>query len=91
MEAIFTKTMSVNYWGPSLAIRLPSEIAKKLPLENKMLVDVSLIGDAIVIKKSPIQRRQPRKKIQELFEMYPSDFIEEEELYWSEPVGDEVW
>ena len=56
-----------------------------------MLVDVSLIGDAIVIKKSLIQRRQPRKKIQELFEMYPSDFIEEEELYWSEPVGDEVW
>ena len=91
MEATFKKTMSVNYWGPSLAIRLPSEIAKKLPLENKMLVDVSLIGDAIVIKKSPIQCRQPRKKIHELFEMYPSDFIEEEELYWSGPVGDEAW
>ena len=91
MEAIFKKTMSVNYWGPSLAIRFPSEIAKKLPLENKMLVDVSLVGDAIVIKKSPVQPRQPRKKIQELFEMYPSEYIEEEELHWSGPVGDEAW
>ena len=88
MKAAIKKTMTVNYWGPSLGIRFPSEIAKGLPLENKMLVDVSLVGDEIIIKKSP---KQPRKKLQQLFEMYPADYIEEEELPWSGPVGDEAW
>ena len=91
MEATFSKTMSVNYWGPSLGIRFPSEITKILPLENKMLVDVSLVGDAIIIKISQKQPQPARKKIQQLFEMYPTEYIEEEEQEWKGPVDDEVW
>ena len=32
-----------------------------------------------------------RRSIQELFELFPAEYIEDEELDWGEPVGDEVW
>ena len=32
----------------------------------------------------------PGKTIQELFEMYPADYIEDEEIDWASPVGREL-
>ena len=38
-----------------------------------------------------VSEKKPKYTIQELFELYPADFIEDEELDWGKPVGDEVW
>jgi hypothetical protein len=31
------------------------------------------------------------KSLEDMFKLYPADYIEEEELDWGSPVGDEVW
>ena len=45
------------------------------------------------INKNPenVSQVKPKPTIQELFKLYPADFIEDEELDWGEPVGDEAW
>jgi len=45
-----------------------------------------------ILKIEKVQEKSaPRKTIQELFELYPADYIEEEEIDWGKPEGDEVW
>ena len=36
-------------------------------------------------------RKIPKHTIQELFNLYPADFIKDEEVDWGEPIGDEAW
>ena len=83
------KTMRVNKWGNSLGIRFPSEFADMIQLQEKSLVKITRDGDRLIIVKVP--EKQPRKTIQELFEDYPDDYIQEEEIDWGSPVGGEVW
>jgi|GEM_PF-4205079 len=35
--------------------------------------------------------KYPRLTIQERFELYPADFIEDTEIDWGQPIGDEEW
>ena len=88
MENIIKRTLSVTRWGTALGIRFPADIVKTLPLKEKELVDIVLIGNEIIIKRSD---NQPRKNLAQLFEMYPADYIEDEELDWGNPVGNEIW
>ena len=81
--------MRVNKWGNSLGIRFPSEFADLVMLEDKSLVELKIDGDRIIISK--VKEDAPKKTIQELFEMYPADYIEDEEIDWGTPVGGEVW
>ena len=40
----------------------------------------------------PVQKPVKTKpSIHDLFGMYPADFIEDEEVDWGEPAGDEIW
>ena len=84
-----TKTMRVNKWGNSLWIRFPNEFVDLIQLEEKSLVEIKADGQRLIITKitEPVQR----KSIQELFEMYPADYIEDNEIDWGKPVGGEVW
>ena len=83
------RTMRVNKWGNSLGIRFPSEFVEVIQLEEKSLVEMKIDGDIIIISKLKVD--PPGKTIQELFEMYPADYIEDEEIDWGSPVGGEVW
>ena len=83
------RTMRVNKWGNSLGIRFPSEFVDSIQLEEKSLVELRIDGDKLIISK--LKEDAPRKTIQELFEMYPADYIEDEEIDWGSPVGGEVW
>jgi len=82
-------TMRVNRWGNSLGIRFPSELVNHVQLKEKSLVEISTDGSKIIITKAV--EKEPRKTIQELFAQYPTDFIEDEEIDWGDPVGGEVW
>ena len=88
MANTIQRTLSVNRWGTALGIRFPADIVKSLPLKEKELVDITLVGKEIIIKKSD---NQPRKSLAQLFEMYPADYIRDEELDWGSPTGDEIW
>ena len=84
-----TRKMRVNKWGGSLGIRFPAELVDFVQLKEKSLVEIQADGERIIITKA---KEMPKKySIEELFDMYPSDYIEEEELDWGKPVGDEVW
>jgi len=80
-----SQTMRVNKWGNSLGIRFPSGFAEKAQIKEKSLVELKIDGDTIIVTKIP-----ENPTIQELFELYPADFIEDEEIDWGEPVGDEI-
>ena len=83
------RTLRVNKWGNSLGIRFPSEFVELIQLEEKSLVEMKIDGDILIISK--LKEDLPRKTIQELFEMYPADYIKDEEIDWGRPVGGEVW
>ena len=83
------RTMRVNKWGNSLGIRFPNEFVSFMQLKEKSLVELNFDGDKIIITK--LKEDAPAKTIQELFEMYPADYIEDEEIDWGSPVGGEVW
>ena len=83
------RRMRVNKWGNSLGIRFPGEFVDVIQLKEKSLVELKIDGDRLIISK--LKESAPRKTIQELFEMYPADYIEDEETDWGNPVGGEVW
>ena len=83
------KTMRVNKWGNSLGIRFPSDFVDLVNLQEKSLVEIKSVGEQLIITK--VNEKEPRKSIQELFELYPADFIEDEEIDWGNPVGGEIW
>jgi len=87
-----TRTMRVNKWGNSLGIRFPSEFVNLVNLQEKSLVEIKAVGEQLVITK--VEKEEPRKRmtLAERLKMYPLDgFLQEEEIDWGEPVGDEVW
>jgi len=84
-----TKTMTVNKWGNSLGIRFPNDFVNFVGLKEKSIVEIKTNGEQLIITK--LADREPRKTIQELFELYPSEYIQEDEIDWGEPVGEEVW
>jgi antitoxin MazE len=85
-----TKTMRVNRWGNSLGIRFPSELASFIGLKEKSLVEIKADGERLIITKLSDNDKQ-RPTIQELFELHPADFIQEDEIDWGEAVGEEAW
>ena len=84
-----TRTMRVNKWGNSLGIRLPGEFADIIDLKEKSIVEIAIEGNKLIITKVRDDIRKPT--IQELFEIYPADYIEDEEIDWGTPVGGELW
>ena len=83
------RTMRVNKWGNSLGIRLPNDFVDLVQLKEKSLVELKMAGERLIITK--VEEKAPRKTIQQLFEQYPSDYIEDEEADWGNPAGGEVW
>jgi len=85
----YTRTMRVNKWGNSLGIRFPNDFVDLVNLQEKSLVEIKAVGEQLIITK--VKEKKQRKSIQELFELYPADYIEEEEIDWGNPVGGEIW
>jgi len=84
-----TRTMRVNKWGNSIGIRFPSEFVDSIQLKEKSLVEIKADGEKLIITR--IKEDAPGKTLRELFEMYPADYIEDEEIEWGSPVGGEIW
>jgi len=84
--------MRVNKWGNSLGVRFPNEFVAFVGLSEKSFVEIKTNDEQqLVITKIKEEKPRERPTIQELFKLYPAEFIHDEEIDWGEPTGDEVW
>lgn len=79
-------TTTVQKWGNSLALRIPSSLAKDVHLHQGSEVEVAIVEGAMVIK--PIGRR--KYSLRRLLKGITKENIHEEQD-WGGPIGREVW
>ena len=76
----------VSKWGNSLAIRLPKAAAASLNVREGQAVDLTIEGEAVVIRSS-----RPRYSLEELVaQMRPANEPESFDDVNSPPVGQEL-
>ena len=79
-------TVQVKKWGNSLAIRIPSRVARDLGLQDNSHVQITTNGDTATIKRemdAPISLENLVGRIT------PENM--HGEMDWGAPVGKEVW
>jgi antitoxin MazE len=77
---------TVQKWGNSLALRIPSSVAKEIQLSRGSAVEVVVEGGKMVVK--PAKRRKP--SLAQLLKCVTKDNRHEEQD-WGAPVGKEIW
>ena len=80
---------TTSYWGNALGFRIPRALQEVSDIRDKTRIRIEAEPGKLVITK--VEEPPKRLTIQELFELYPADYIHDEEIDWGEPVGDEVW
>jgi len=80
-------TAKVSAWGGSVGIRIPKNIMAQIGLTDKTTVRIK-VTDNNELLVAPIREK---KTLVQLFEEYPEEYIQDEELDWGKPVGDEIW
>ena len=79
-------TTQVKMWGNSLAVRIPSRVARDLGLTNDSQVEITSDGSTATIKRE----QNPRISLEELVKGITPENIHGE-VDWGEPVGKEIW
>jgi antitoxin MazE len=82
MEAI----LQLASWGGSTALRIPKNFLQQLNMTEKTTVKIKINSNNELVVMPYVKRMT----IQERFALYPSDFIQEDELDWGEDVGEEI-
>ena len=92
-------TATITKWGNSRGIRLPKLLLDSLQLREKDILEIKIVDDSIVMKKTQ-KSNITKKTIEERFEeFYGVDFetaLQENtydfpEIDWGKPEGDELW
>jgi antitoxin MazE len=76
-------------WGNSLALRIPSAFARELGAAAGKEAEMTIQGEALVVKVTP-QKTRRRYRLEQLIE----DMDEQNrhgEIDWGPPEGNEVW
>ena len=84
-------TAQVNFWGNSLAIRIPKPVAKSVGLRGGENVDLSFTeGEGLFSVEKIPESETPKFDIRSLMaQVTPEN--RPEEISWGEPQGREVW
>lgn len=77
---------TVQKWGNSLALRIPSSVAKDINLRQGSAVDVAVEGGRMVVKPS----RKRKASLAELLKGVTKDNRHSAQD-WGAPVGKEIW
>jgi antitoxin MazE len=80
------KTIRVKKWGNSLALRIPSQIADELNLQDSSVVMFS--SDKFGFYARPLQRQRP--SLEELVDKITPENTHPE-TDWGQAEGKEVW
>ena len=92
-------TTAITKWGNSRGVRIPKPILDSLNLKESDTLELTIVDDAIMMKKAA-SSKPPTKTIEQRFEeFYGTDFesaLKENpydfpEINFGPPVGDEVW
>jgi len=75
---------TVQKWGNSLGIRIPSLIVRELSLKNGSVVDINDNGNEIIIK--PLRKSRLSEMLEKI-----NDQNKHEEIKTTGPVGNEIW
>ena len=81
---------TTSYWGNALGFRIPRALQEISNITDKTRIRIEAEPDKLIITKI----KEPRKHITlaERLKMYPLDgYVQEDEIDWGEPVGEEVW
>jgi antitoxin MazE len=80
-------------WGNSQGIRIPKAFLKNIHVSENDLVDITLSGEKIIIKK--IKYKKHKTTRERLVEFYGTNFnqkcIIQKEIDWGNPSGKEIW
>ncbi len=79
-------TTQVKMWGNSLAIRIPSRVARDLGLTNDSQVEITSDGNTAIIKRE----ENPRISLEDLIKGITPENVHGE-VDWGDPVGKEIW
>jgi antitoxin MazE len=79
-------TTQVKKWGNSLAIRIPSRVARDLGLASNSQVEITSDGTMATIKRE----EHPRVSLDDLVKRITPDNAHGQ-VDWGEPVGKEIW
>ena len=84
---------NVVKWGNSHGIRLPKAFLQNIKVSENDTVDISLENEKIIIKK--LDQKNHKTIKQRLIEFYGKDYekysINQNEINWGKPVGNEIW
>ena len=78
--------LNIAKWGNSLALRLPSHIARESRLEEGATVTIEVQKDGTLIV-TPVRKKF---KLAELLSKMPEQSVAAE-VDWGKPEGDEAW
>lgn len=76
--------VKIQKWGNSLALRIPSSIAKQLGIQLNSLVDIEKSGEKIIVEPF----KKPKYKLAELLRGINENNLHEEQSFGA-PVGKE--
>ncbi|MEK4566391.1 AbrB/MazE/SpoVT family DNA-binding domain-containing protein [Alkalihalobacillus sp. FSL R5-0424] len=79
------ESTTLQKWGNSSGVRIPSSFKKMLGIENGTKLDLELVNNTIVIKKA-----RQKQTLDDLLQKYDPE-NEHNELDWGKPEGDEMW
>jgi antitoxin MazE len=79
-------TTQVKMWGNSLAIRIPSRVARDLGLTSDSQIEITSDGNTATIKRE----ENSRLSLEELVKGITPENIHGE-VDWGEPAGNEIW
>lgn len=76
----------IQKWGNSLALRIPSSMAKQLGIHQNTFVIITEKGDKIILE--PIKK--PTYNLQEMLSQINEENLHQEQSF-GDSVGKEVW
>jgi len=79
-------TTTVQKWGNSLALRIPSSIAKDVHLHQGSEVEVAIVKGVLVVKP----KRRRRLSLEQLLKSVSKANLPKESD-WGKPQGKEAW
>lgn len=78
----------IQKWGNSQGLRVPKDLLKEIDLELGNTVNVSVLNNAIVIRKL---EEQKTPSLKELLSKIPKGYKYDYPDMFGDPVGKEVW
>jgi len=78
--------VKMQKWGNSLALRIPSSMAKQLGIQQNSFVNIEEKGEKIILE--PVKK--PKYNFQDLVKEIHENNLHEEQSF-GEPVGKEIW